>query len=316
MRTFTARTAIIAVVLAAVLFATHAETHLALLQTADVAAIAPKKRLEFEAVSIKPEEPVPYGSPVSSGAPTCRGVDGHSQGQVAPLGRCIGRYVSLYWLIATAYDLFPATFERVILGSTDVVGRVPEDRRWMSNLWEHGFQIEAKAEYPERTSMQELRLMLQAMLEDRFKLKVRREMKEVEGYALSIGRGPHKLQEVSSEEPLVMTRKNVGGGEQINLKGTATVQEFASKFDPYQVFDKTDLKGLYAFNFTFTIPAPSPVLTEGVGGVREGGPDPGTSPRFRALQGALREQLGLQLEFGKVLVDTVIVEHAEKPSPN
>jgi uncharacterized protein (TIGR03435 family) len=300
----------------------NAEAHLALLQqSANIAAVTPKARLEFESTSIKPEQPVPYGTNVSSGAPVCRGSDGRfgysAQGLVAPQGRCVGRYVSLYWLIAYAYDLSPATSDRVVLGAKDPLGRLPADRRWMNNHWEHGFSIEAKAENPESTTTRQLRQMLQAMLEDRFKLKIQRETRDVQGYTLSIGRDPHKLQQASSDEPLVLTQKMVGGEQQINVKGNATVQQFAEGFDPYEVFDKTDLKGPYAFNFTYVIPAPSPVAADAPGGGRGGGaPAPGSSPRFRALQSALRDQLGLQLEFGNVPVDVVIVEHAEKPSEN
>jgi uncharacterized protein (TIGR03435 family) len=300
-----------------------AETHLALLQqSAEVVAPAvSKRRLVFESISIKPEQPVAYGTTISSGAPVCRGSNGHvgssSQGQVVPLGRCIGRYVSLYWLIAAAYELSPFENERVFLGARDAVGRLPEDRRWMNNLWEHGFSIETKAENPDSTTTEQLRQMLQAMLEDRFKLKIQRETKDLQAYTLSIGRGPHKLQQASSEEPLVTTQKMVAGEQQINLKGNVTVQRFAAQFDPYPVFDKTDLKGFYAFNFTYIIPAPSPAAADAPGGGRGGGvPAPGTSPRIRALQSALRDQLGLQLEFGNVPVEAVIVEHAEKPLPN
>jgi uncharacterized protein (TIGR03435 family) len=113
-------------------------------------------------------------------------------------------------------------------------------------------------------------------------------------------------------------RRYLGGRRTTDQsEGKATVQQFAEEFDPYEVFDKTGLKGLHAFNFTFIIPGPLPPGADAPGGGRGGGtPAPGSSPRIRALQSALRDQLGLQLEFGNVPVDVVIVGHAEKPSEN
>src|SRR5882724_632742 len=55
------------------------------------------------------------------------------------------------------------------------------------------YDIEAKAGRP--VSRREMMRMLQTLLEDRFKLSLRRETKEVSGYALVVGEGGPKLSE-------------------------------------------------------------------------------------------------------------------------
>src|SRR5207253_11401458 len=58
------------------------------------------------------------------------------------------------------------------------------------------FDIAAKA--PQGTSQQDLRLMLQALLADRFQLKLHNDTREVDGgFVLSLGSGKHKLKEAS-----------------------------------------------------------------------------------------------------------------------
>jgi uncharacterized protein (TIGR03435 family) len=61
------------------------------------------------------------------------------------------------------------------------------------------------------------------------------------------------------------------------------------------VVDETGLKGGYAFN----LPRPS-------------GNDPSPPAIFTVLQ----EELGLRLKSMKIAVDTIVIDHAEKPSEN
>jgi uncharacterized protein (TIGR03435 family) len=66
------------------------------------------------------------------------------------------------------------------------------------------------------------------------------------------------------------------------------------------VLDRTGLKGTYGFALKFT-PAPG------------GGPqDPDRADLFTALQ----EQLGLKLEAIRAPIDVLVIDGAEKPSPN
>ncbi len=65
------------------------------------------------------------------------------------------------------------------------------------------FTINAKAERP--ASLEVMRgPMMQALLEDRFKLKIHREKKEVHGYRLMVAKGGPKLQDAKKEGCLAL----------------------------------------------------------------------------------------------------------------
>jgi uncharacterized protein (TIGR03435 family) len=90
------------------------------------------------------------------------------------------RNATMLDLIRTAYGVEPDT----IVGGPNWLER---DR----------FDIVAKA--PQETSADTLRLMLQALLADRFKLVVHKDTKPIPGYALSLGKGKPKLRESSGQ---------------------------------------------------------------------------------------------------------------------
>ena len=84
-------------------------------------------------------------------------------------------------------------------------------------------------------------------------------------------------------------------GRGANMAGLASV---LSSRVAHQVIDKTGLTGFYNFTLTWT-----PDDANGA----ENGP---------SLFAALEEQLGLRLEPGKALVETLIIEGVERPAGN
>ena len=74
--------------------------------------------------------------------------------------------------------------------------------------------------------------------------------------------------------------------------------------------DKTGLKGRFDFTLKWT---PDPTM-----GAMPPGPDSGVKPDSSApsLLTALEEQLGLKLEMTKELVDVIVIDSAELPTPN
>ncbi len=98
---------------------------------------------------------------------------------VVPEGRCIFRNVSLRLIVAYAYDIPPLRIDELILGGPD----------W---IHEDGYDVEAKAENDSATE-NELKLMTQRLLADRFKLTLHELTKETSGYALVVARNGPKL---------------------------------------------------------------------------------------------------------------------------
>ncbi len=173
-----------------------------------------------------------------------------------------------------------------------------------------GFDIEAKTEHP--TSPEEIGLMLQSLLEDRFKLQVRRETKEESGYALVMQNdAPNPLLQPSAEgtAPSLSGGGSPGGPTKIILRNVPMSRLAWMMSGPEQagrpVVDKTGLKGGYDFELEFS---------------RISGSKPGQEPVEQESSGpslvAALRKLGLKLVPQKVSVDFITIEHVEKPSAN
>src|SRR5579864_9470850 len=112
--------------------------------------------------------------------------------EVLPGGRFTARGLPLFILIATAYNI---PFQSPLLsGGPD----------WIRST---RYDVDAKAAegavplgIPYRVREERTRLMLQALLVDRFKLVIRRETKELPVYALVVGKNGPKLKKAAIEE--------------------------------------------------------------------------------------------------------------------
>jgi uncharacterized protein (TIGR03435 family) len=165
------------------------------------------------------------------------------------------------------------------------------------------FDLEAKAETP--VDENGLRLMLQTLLSQRFKLVVRHETREVPVYALTIGKNGLKLHELKDEDPQPpQPQKFVSSSVELSGKPAAmltfnrvSMQRFAagSESNPLAnlgrpVVDKTGLAGLYFFTFSW---------------------EPGED-----YMAAVEEQLGLKFVAQKAPLEFLVIDHIERPDPN
>ena len=170
------------------------------------------------------------------------------------------------------------------------------------NAMDERYDILAKAGGPAKTD--EMRIMMQALLAERFKLALHHETKEMSAYALTEAKGGHKLKESQAADGngvLPVQGKMALGGQSATLDQLAM---FLS--DPLRapVIDMTGLKGRYDFTFDL-----SDYLPKGPRQPSEPEPDP-----VSILQMALPKQLGLKLEARKLPIDMLIIDHFEKPS--
>jgi uncharacterized protein (TIGR03435 family) len=143
--------------------------------------------------------------------------------------------------------------------------------------------------------------MLQSLLAQRFQLEVHRESKEGNVYALVIRRGRLKLQpSAASRTQFNFHRNDPPGlsytwvGKKVSMARIA--QELAAQLRT-SVSDRTGLQGEFDFRL----------------GPFAGDDNPDSGP---SLFSVLQEQLGLKLEAAKGTIETLVVGHAEKPSPN
>jgi len=169
--------------------------------------------------------------------------------------------------------------------------------------------------------------MRQALLADRFKLTLHKEIRELPVYSLVIAKNGSKLR-VSKpgdtyEAGLKTASGNIVGphmmlmqlgGGQIGGQGVlleVLVKQLSSQLGRV-VQDKTGLTGNYDFNLRW---APDSARTP-AGGEQQGS-DAATSEFYGpSLFTALEEQLGLKLESQKGPVEILVVDHVEMPTEN
>jgi uncharacterized protein (TIGR03435 family) len=201
---------------------------------------------------------------------------------------------SLAGVIGEAYN---------VLGGRIVLPRSIKNELLFGSFGE-GYDIVANTDHP--VSKEQLRLMLQSLLADRFKLTLHRDTKTIPVYRLVVAEGGPKLEEAQGGGDLVTSASAEGfvfrNAEVLRLTGVL------SSYLDRTVVDETGLNGLY--NFTVKMPEDwrqnPPAKSEGPT------PDSPTSGRF----GEVVKPLGLQLIAGMAPVEYLIVDHVEWPSEN
>jgi uncharacterized protein (TIGR03435 family) len=167
------------------------------------------------------------------------------------------------------------------------------------------FDVIGKAEDP-NASPDQVRLMLQSLLVDRFKLNARKEKRENPGYALVIGKGGSKLKPAKDEEVIGATvNAYVRSFQKMPIAGLVN---FLSGAVRQPVVDETGLKG--AFNFTIDLTPENSDATLAT----PAAPNPASA--FARLSSAVEDQLGLRLEPRKISVENLVIASVQKPSEN
>ena len=207
--------------------------------------------------------------------------------------------IQLYNVVFYAYHLN---------GNYQMVGFTPLPDGW------NWYDIEARA--ATSTTDDQVRLMFQSLLEDRFKLKVHREKRDIPEYHLTAAKGKPRLTP-SREGPLTLTIKGrpltqpagtcgtslwlEGSHVVCHAAGMTTIASQFSSLVAAPVADQTGLTGTYDVNLLY-IPDDRQLKPDG---------PPGPS-----LAEAIQRELGLKFEKGKGPVEVLVIDHMEKPSEN
>ena len=219
-------------------------------------------RPAFDVVSVKPT-PKDLNHITTN---HCRG-GGAFQSDVAPL----------MWSLEYAYHLE----DYLIFGAP----------QWVTDF--NGYTLEGKP--ASAVTDAQCRLMVQSLLEDRFKLVSHREMKETPVYLLTV---------VKSGKLHAGGGVRFGGSMEVGDSGNPaypdgwTMEQLASRLTNFAgrpVIDRTGLAGKYGIELDFS---------------RTGQDDKPSV--FTAVQ----DQLGLKLEAAKAPLEAMVIDHIERPAEN
>jgi uncharacterized protein (TIGR03435 family) len=166
---------------------------------------------------------------------------------------------------------------------------------WAADGTGDRFDIQARTNAA--TSGEEMKMMAQTLLADRFRLKAHRETKPVPVYALAIAKSGLRLRAPRPDEHRSI-ESYPGTIEATNAPMTLFIDELSGKVDR-PVIDSTGLTA--GFDFTLRWSAGIP-----------GRADPGLGSIFAAIQ----DQLGLKLEAEKRPFEILIIDSIERPSAN
>ena len=224
----------------------------------------------FEVVSVKPGDPTSRRS---------------GDFRVLPGGRLEVTDLTLGILIREAFDV-----KRY---------QISGGPKWLET---DRFDISARA--AAESSRDQMMLMMQGALVERFKLAVRRETHEGNVYVLVAAKSGPKLKRSDADQSFVRLYRNTPpelAGVSYSITGQkVSMALLAERLGELQlgrpVLDRTGIKGEFDIKFDYAI---------------DDNPETGASI-FTAIQ----EQLGLKLQAAKGPVDMLIIEHAQKPSAN
>jgi uncharacterized protein (TIGR03435 family) len=170
------------------------------------------------------------------------------------------------------------------------------------------FDIDAKTAEPVTTS--QLRLMLQSLLAERFKLAVHREQRIVPLYSLVVDKSGPKIHEVQQEPQSGGTIGLADG--MVTYKMVNHISELAAILPTFlegrPVQDKTGLAGVY--DLTLKVEVDADVMKRMQTRM--------TFTGFGYAEGvfdALKD-LGLRLEATKGAMDFLVIDHLERPAGN
>ena len=242
--------------------------------------------------------------------------------RMLPGGRLQAEKVLLRYFIQNAYGVEPF--------------QISGEPAWINSTY---YDIEAKATGNPNNS--QMRLMMQALLEDRFKLKLHHETKELPVYELTATKSGVKLQQPKqgtciSPDPSGPPLPPIPGqpipcGRVLMMMSSSRVRMQGGKVSMTElvkvlsnvlgrtVIDKTGFTATFDVHLEFT-------PDESVGGVSWS--PPGTAAANDSIRpvpppdlhgtifAAIQDQLGLKLTSAKGPVDVLIIDSLQKPSAN
>jgi len=230
-------------------------------------------------------------------------------------------HLGLYWRQPDGFKREGTTLRSMIGHAygvpSSVKGLVQGGPAWMvSDAFDVQVKVDAAtterwSRLPQQAVDEERIALERELLEERFHLKVHREMREMPAFVLTVAKGGSKLQSPVAEKDLQagvpQSRINLYGhghwqGHSALLSNLSRSLMGEPEMDGRPIVDNTGLTGQYDFTLRWT-----PVDT---------GSGADSSDQWPSLFTALEEQLGLKLIPEKEQIEVIVVDSVEKPSEN
>ena len=214
---------------------------------------------------------------VATVKPSVAPIDGRLNGQLTRSpGRVSYDYVSLENLLAQAYRI-----KNFQISGPD---------------WLRSERFDIVAKMPVDTSDDQLMLMLQKLLAERFQLVFHTETRAMGAYALVPAKGGSKLKAVDDAQANgIRTTSGPGGSHLSGKMGMTYLAGLLSNMVDRPVVDMTEIKGIYDVDLEWSDRADGPP----------------------SLFSAIQEVLGLRLDAVKTPVDVYVIDHVERaPTEN
>lgn len=175
----------------------------------------------------------------------------------------------------------------------------------------NGAMSDAMQQMPSKQRQEQIALMEQSLLADRFKLQVHFETRELPEFSLEVMKGGPKLPPAA--DPSGLQRRSLQSlkAQGWEMKATgASIQTLAGMLQNEPeiagglIIDKTGLTGSYD------------VTLDWAGDNAAGAPSTSPDEAVPSLFTALQEQLGLRLVETKGPVEVIVIDHIERPTGN
>jgi uncharacterized protein (TIGR03435 family) len=227
--------------------------------------------------------------------------------QMPPGGRFVATGIPVRMLITIAYKIK----EHQLSGGPS----------WLDS---ERYDISAKPEI--KATSDEVLLMLQSMLAERFQLTLRKETKELPVYVLTVAKNGPKMEEWTDGGAAADGKPEPGRGPmrggmmrmgpgQLTAEGIP-VSGFVDRLANIlgrNVIDKTGLTGKYNFDLKWALDEAQAGMMKAQGAPGDGPPPDNNGP---SIFSAVQDQLGLKLEAQKGPVEVYVITGIEKPSEN
>jgi uncharacterized protein (TIGR03435 family) len=297
--------------------------------------------LAFDAASVRPSKAgIPQHTNVPLDSGNVYGTIGSDDARTAAGGYLIVTHQPLWRYITFAYKL-SGTQEMALRFS--IYSGLPKSGApfWVTGSFDASpefFDISARA--PADTSIDQMRLMMQSLLADRFGLVVHHTTVDAPVFALLLARPgvtgpnlqPHPPSDTcssstpGSDQPAPSPKPEVSPSPVGELPPVCGVVAHVSSSTPGLHFGGRGISpGLLATSLptmTGLAAIPRPVVDQtGLSGLYDftlwWTPDPADPfPQAAPFHDALKSQLGLELKSSRAPIDILVIDHVDHPSPN